>query len=229
MIIQEEREELLAAARRLPTTAQVQLPDRPVESPAYVRSNTPAGPAATEPVTTTAAAKPAGLAMNLVPIDTGVKTLQIKPTSDTSNATITNATATSASVSPQVELTLGSNMPEMKAGEKTRIPVMLKSSGPFRSAVLGLRFDEKKLAVRSVMFGDVFGMGVANTTVTPFLNQGGKMFVSLLVPEKSVAGTEGVLAFIEIEALADGRPQITLEKDVLNFLAVDGKNFSVKF
>ena len=40
LIIQEEREELLAAARRLPTVAQVQLPDRKVEdAPAYVKTN----------------------------------------------------------------------------------------------------------------------------------------------------------------------------------------------
>jgi general secretion pathway protein D len=237
MIIQEEREELLAAARRIPTTAQVQLPDRPAENPAYVRSTgTPAttAPATTvnEPETKVAAPKTDGVAMNLVPIDTGVKTLQIKPTSDTSGAAgpqVVAASNESAATPPQVVLSFASQMPDMKAGEKTRIPVMVKSSGPFRSAVLGLRFDEKKIAVRSVMFGDVFGMGVANTLATPFLNQSGRMFVSLSMPDKAVSSTDGVLAFVEIEALADGRPQITLEKEVLNFLAADGKNFAVKF
>jgi len=38
-----------------------------------------------------------------------------------------------------------------------------------------------------------------------------------------------VLAFVEIEALADGKPEIVLEKDVLNFLAADGRNFAVRF
>ena len=106
---------------------------------------------------------------------------------------------------------------------------MVKSNGAFRSAVFGLRFDDKKIAVRSVMFGDVFGMGVANTMATPFLNQGGRMFVSLTMPDKTLASTEGVLAFVEIEALADGKPEIVLEKDVLNFLTADGRNFAVKF
>jgi general secretion pathway protein D len=237
MIIQEEREELLAAARRIPTTAQVQLPDRPADSPAYVRTTTAAAANTTidEPVVTgSVASNPAAntgpLAMNLVPIDTGVKTLQIRPTADTSVATNGNNAATNiVSGSPQVQLGLTSDLSDMKRGEKIRIPVMVKSSSPFKSAVLGLRFDETKVAVRSVILGDVFGMAAANTAVTPFLNQGGKMFVSLLVPDKSVAGTEGVLAFIEIEALADGKPGIALEKDVLNFLAMDGKNFSVRF
>ena len=223
MIIQEEREEMLAAARRLPTTAQVQLPDRPAENPAYVRSSgaPAAAPAAAEPTNSVDTSKSNGLGMNLVPIDTGVKTLQIKQTSDTLKA----ADDTSQ---PTVELSFASEIPELKAGEKTRIPVMVKSSGPFRSAVLGLRFDEKKIAVRSVSYGDVFGIDTANTAANPFLNQNGRMFVSLSLAGK-IATTQGVLAFVEIEALADGRPELALEKDVLNFLAVDGRNFSVKF
>lgn len=229
MIIQEEREEFLASARRLPTTARVQLPDRPVDSPAYVRNGTESStaPVTSIPENITAVSKTATAAMNLVPIDSGVKTLQIKPTSDTSMTTQSAVSNTTSA--PHVELTLTSSLPEMKAGEKTRIPVMVKSSGPFRSAVLGLKFDDKKLAVRSVIFGDVFGMGLANTVAPPFLNQNGKMFVSLAAADKTLAATDGVLAFVEIEALADGRPEIVLEKDVLNFLAADGRNFSVKF
>jgi hypothetical protein len=79
------------------------------------------------------------------------------------------------------------------------------------------------------MFGDVFGMGTANTAATPFLNQNGKMYISLSMPDKAVSITDGVLAFVEIEALADGKPDIVLEKDVLNFIAADGRNFVVKF
>ena len=235
MIIQEERDEMLASARRLPTTAQVQLPDRPVvESPAYVRTGagTPSTSApATTPDTTPAATQPDGRAMNLVPIDSGVKTLRINPTSDTSNSTqpaVTPPVSTN-STAPNVELSFASEIPTMKAGEKVRIPVMVKSSGAFRSAVLGLRFDDKKLAVRSVLFGDVFGMGMANTAATPFLNTGGKMFVSLSAGDQALASTQGVLAFVEVEALADGKPELALEREVLNFLAADGRNFSVKF
>ena len=231
MIIQEEREELLASLRRLPATAKVQLPDRSVENPAYVRSQTsPASTtAASETVTTP---KTDGLAMKLVPIDSGVKTLKINQTSDTSRAGQPDPgkTVETRDVSaPNVELTLAADIPTMKAGEKVRIPVMVKSSGPFRSAVLGLRFDGTKLAVRSVLYGDVFGTGIANTAASPFLNQNGKMYVSLSAAERTVAGTEGVLAFVEIEALADGKPELTLERDVLNFLAADGKNLAVKF
>ncbi|HUR96880.1 MAG TPA: secretin N-terminal domain-containing protein, partial [Pyrinomonadaceae bacterium] len=54
MIIQEEQEELLAAARRIPNTAQVQLADRAAEKPAYVRTGTgtESVPASSAPLTT---------------------------------------------------------------------------------------------------------------------------------------------------------------------------------
>lgn len=230
MIIQEEQDELLASARRLPTTAKVQLPDRSAETPAYVRTGTGSASASAQSDTTAApetstAPKTDAMAMNLVPIDSGVKTLQIKPTSDTSNA----GQPTAGAPTSNVELTLGSDLPTMKAGEKTRIPVMIKSGSPFRSAVLGLRFDATKVAVRSVIYGDVFGMGIANTVASPFLNQNGKMYVSLASADQSVAGDHGVLAFVEVEALADGKLDISLERDVLNFIAADGKNLGVRF
>jgi len=36
-----------------------------------------------------------------------------------------------------------------------------------------------------------------------------------------------VLAYIEIEALVDGKPSITFDKDVLNMLTSDGKGFVI--
>ncbi len=234
MIIQEEREEMLASARRLPTTAKVQLPDRPNENPAYVRTgtSTASAPANTAPATS-ALTRMDGGTMNLVPIDSGVKTLRINQTSDTlQSATPGNGKTfvnTAAPAGSNVEITLDSDLPNMKAGEKVRIPVMIKSGSSFRSAVLGLRFDATKLAVRSVIYGDVFGMGIANTAASPFLNQNGKMYVSLSSPDQTVGSGEGVLAFIEVEALADGIPVISLERDVLNFIAADGKNLGIRF
>ncbi|MEP7147455.1 MAG: secretin N-terminal domain-containing protein [Acidobacteriota bacterium] len=226
MIIQEERDEMLASARRLPTTAKVQLPDRPNENPAYVRTGagTESAPANPAPTTSTPT-KTSGVAMNLVPIDSGVKTLQINQTSDT----FKSATPGIGAAGANVELTFGTDLPNMKAGERVRIPVMIKSGSRFRSAVLGLRFDSTKLAVRSVIYGDVFGMNIANTAASPFINQNGKMYVSLSSVDQTAAGTEGVLAFVEIEALADGRPDISLERDVLNFIAADGKNLGIRF
>lgn len=234
MIQQEEREELLASARRVPNVARVQLPDQQVEAPTYVRSDGSQATAAT-------AAQPRvvandGSSLNIRPIDSSVKTLQIVPTSDTVKPAAKVAPPAAAPVqisstapAPAAEVTIPTALNALKKGERTKLAVMVNASAPFRSAVLGLKFDEQKLAVRAVSFGDIFGTTLANSAASPFLNQGGKMYVSLSLPEGTVKANGGILAYVEVEALADGMPALALEKDVLNFLAPDGKNFAMKF
>jgi general secretion pathway protein D len=249
MIIQDEMDELLAAARRVPNSTQVQLPDQKPEAPVYVRAEAsqnagatasmekPAGeqpPTAPPPVSESAGA-------SLKPIDSSVKTIDLGKTADTSPITpgpreaslkVPEETVSEPAVksdAPVAALQIAPLPAAMKAGEKIKLAISVNSATAFRSAVLGFRFDEKKLAVRSVSFGDVFGAGVANTTISPFLNQNGKLFVSLSSAKESVESASGVLAYIEIEALADGVPEMTFEKDVLNFLTPDGRNFVVRY
>ena len=256
LIIQEEHEELLAAARRLPTVAQVQLPDQKVEdAPAYVKTNSTqavsqAMPSAAESqpkaeaqTTNTSTGNTALPLSSLRPIDTGVKTLQINQTADnapaeqptlnlqqTSLKTPESETAEAApTTAPLAQIQFLQELAKLKAGEKTKIAVTVKSAATFRSAVLGLRFNEKKLAIRSVSFGDVFGNDLANTSVTPFINQNGKMFVSLSSPKDSAQSASGVLAYIEVEALTEGKHELEFDKDLLNILTAAGKNFTIKF
>jgi hypothetical protein len=105
----------------------------------------------------------------------------------------------------------------------------MEATSVFRSAVVGLRFDEKLLSVRSVGFGDIFGPALANAAVKPFLNQNGRMFVSFSHPDGAVESSNGTIAFIEIEALKDGVPALSFEKEVFNVLTADGKNFTIVF
>jgi hypothetical protein len=238
MIIDEEREEMIAAARRMPNTTTVQLPDRPADTPEYVKTDTAVGnqlavPASADTATTKVveAAFP-----NLKPIDTTVKMLQLNQTADTSKAVeitevdpLPQVPVSSDPAVPTVELRLGVDLAEMRAGEKIMIPVLIRGSATFRSAVFGLKFDDKKIAVRNVQFGDVFGLSVSNTTATPFLNQNGKMYVSLTAKDGNAINPAGTLAYVEIEMLKNGRPEISFDRDVLNFLTSEGKNFVVKF
>lgn len=237
MVIQEERDEMLAQVRKIPTNPEVQLPDRSAEAPTYIR-DAKADNAASASAETVVASPQSSL--NLKPIETSVKNIDVKQTSDMSiSQTETKGVLpiqaaetvkeTAANNSAVAELSLPGLFKSMKAGEKAVIPVMVKSSAAFRSAVLGLRFDPAKLAVRSVSYGDVFGETLANTSAQPFLNQGGKMFVSFSLKEGVAPGTFGILAYVEIEALDEGKPALTIEKDVLNFLTGEGKNFAVKF
>ena len=48
------------------------------------------------------------------------------------------------------------------------------------------------------------------------------------MPEGTSAMSKGVIAFVEVEALADGAFQMDIDKDVVNFLTGDGKNFAIK-
>jgi hypothetical protein len=233
MIIEEEKEEMLAAARRLPNTAQVQLPDQPADIPSYVRTSSAGQPAAADPNASNAPAAQPTNGVALRPIDTSAKPLDLTKTADTpATPTQTQSPATEAAKptesKPQAEVRLGSDPAELKAGQKIVVPIMVSGSELFRSAVFGLKFDEKQIAVRAVKFGDVFGSGIANTNAAPFLNQGGRMFVSLSLPEGTAKASSGILAYVEIEALKDGKPVIALVPDVLNLLAADGRNFILK-
>ena len=259
MIIQEEVEEQLAAARKLPTMAVVQLPDQKQDVPTYVKSTSAQTNASTNSTTeiqktvtenqtnasTNSTQSTNTIATTLRPIDTSVKTLQITPTSDTSAGTTRDSTLKiqetslkfdevkqeieKTAIMPFANLQILPTLSEMKAGEKTKIAVVVRSATAFRSAVLGLKFDDKKVAIRNVSFGDVFGRELAQTAVTPFLNQGGKMYVSLSTSKDISENSSGTLAYIEIEALADGKPEILFDANVMSFLTADGKNFTVKY
>jgi len=249
MVIQEEVEEQLAAARRVPTFAEVQLPDQPAATPTYTKTSstqtttpietteqqnqTTATVQNSEPISTPTTNT---LTANLRPIDTGVKTLKIGGTNNSTENTVavqetslkSNAETTLPNA-PLAELQFLPSLPIMKVGEKTKIAVMVRSATAFRSAVLGLKFDDKKLAVRSVSYGEVFGADMAQTNAAPFVNQNGTMFVSLSTAKDVAQNSSGILAYIEIEALTDGAANIAFDRDILNFLTADGKNFAVRF
>ncbi len=226
MVIEDEQQDLLAAARRMPTVVEVQLPDRTAEAPEYVRDTTVSLPAATNGAAITNVST--GSEPTLKPIDSSVKTLQLKETSDVVSGNDVPVVE-SAPVGPSAELKLGLSSAELKAGERTKIAVLVSGNSPFTSAVLGLKYDAKKIVVCSVTIGDVYGVNSANKAVAPFLNQNGKTFVSLVAADDRAGSASGVLAYVEIEALIGGVPAIEFDRDVLNFLTADGKNFVVKF
>lgn len=175
------------------------------------------------------------------PIDSRVKTLQLVPTSDpeppegpiSSDGSgalppVGKASA-SAGDRPTASLQILPGAREMKAGEKTRIAVIVKSGDTFRSAVLGLRFDESKLTVKSVGLGDVFGERAIYQEARPFFNERGRLYVSLSAAGETAENSSGVLAYVEIEALADGLHEIGFDREIMNFLTSAGVNFNLKY
>lgn len=231
MLIQEEEEERIAAARRLGNNAVVQLPDNP-SAPEYVKTESSGNPVQNGATSAEITAGNTG-ATQLKPIDAAVKTIQLNQTADTSAATVNNEVKTlpaepetPKAAGPSLAIRIG-ELTEMKAGDRIKVPVTIEGAGSFRSAVVGFRFDDKTLAIRSVIFGDVFGT-LVNTAATPFLNQNGKLYVSLTAADGKEVNASGTIAFIEVELLTNGRAEIALDRDVLSFLTGEGKNFAIK-
>ena len=249
MVYEEERNEYRASIRRLPNAANVQLPDMAVNTPSYVKGAVPPQGEQTEnneaAGLATVSTPSNGTATNglpdfLRPIDTSVRTAEIGRTSapalkvpeipfnslapPTGDAGVTSENSESANavniVTPE--------LPELKIGDRMKIPVSVSSSAAFRSAVLGINFDPSKIAIRDVLYGDIFGRRLEGNIALPFLNQNGKVFISFS-PNETTASLTGVLAYIEVEALETGIPVIGFEKEVMNFLGADGKNFKVGF
>lgn len=237
MMIEEQREELLAAARRKPTNVVIDLPDQKPDAPQYVRSDTTAQ---ASPETTSPAVEPTAIvaadtktsatsnadAPLLKPIDNSVRTLNLTETANRPDnpasplalkpisAAVSSATVNLAAVAA------------MKAGEKVRVAVAFSSPEAFRSAVLGVKYDSTKLAIRGISLGDAFGEK-ANSKVMPFLNTDGKTYFSLIAPEGTTTPPTGVIAYLDVEALADGVPMIAFDTDVLNLMTEDGRNIPV--
>ncbi len=181
----------------------------------------------------------------LRPIDTkNVRTLSFTQTGDSNADTLrvrkmalkedvptvgTNPENIVKENAPTATLQILGKFSEMKAGDKTKVAVLVRSATAFRSGVLGLRFDDSKVALRSVGYGDVFGANVAQTLAKPFVNEGGVMYVTLSSPTDIAQNSSGVLAYVEIEALIDGTPSIAFESDMVTILTADGENFLIRF
>ncbi|MCE7961108.1 MAG: hypothetical protein DYH05_01265 [Acidobacteria bacterium ACB1] len=236
MLIEEQREEMLAAARRKPTNVVIDLPDQ--KSPQYVRTDATAEsqtPTATPPTDATASTDPKPNAAAVPetpetpmvkPIDSSVRTLKLTETADrpdNSPSAVAFKPLSAAASTASINL---ASAAELKSGEKTRIAVAFSSPEAFRSAVMGIKYDPTKLAVRGITLGDAFGEK-ANSAVMPFLNTDGKTYFSMIAADGKPVATTGVIAYIEVEALADGVPQIALDSDILNLMTADGRNIPV--
>lgn len=264
MIMEEERQENIAAARRVPNTTAMQLPD---QAPQYVQGPIGTGiPAAnvTATTTNTSQTQPAGPVFEpagpqIKPIDNSVRSLQLTESSNTATAStdkkidvvktdtaqptavlpipeqktdavkteVTSDPKTTALVTTANEVGIGfaGVFQSMKKGDKVKVPVLLYGTGNVSSVLLGLKFDAKKVAVSNVTYGDVFG-ATANTIATPYLNQDGKMYISLSSP--TGISTSGIVAYVEFKALSNGIPVVDFDREVLNMMAPDGKIVPLK-
>lgn len=123
------------------------------------------------------------------------------------------------------------NQREMRAGEKQRLMIFVKTDVPLNLAAASLRFDPKMLRVVSVTKGSLFGEApAAAPAIMPSIDAGRGTLLALVAP---ASGTPikgmGVILFVEIEALAAGDTEIGFDQSAVHLMSTDGRNIPAQF
>jgi general secretion pathway protein D len=188
---------------------------------------TPAPAVTTNPTTKTEAATPS---TNTAATNTA-----------TANTTSTNATASPAVVAapssaPMATMTEGgtqlyllSGQKEMRVGEKQRLMLLVKTTTPLGLAAATLRFDPRVVAVRGVTHGSLFGEAKEGLpSITPSIDARGSLLALIAPAASAPINGMGVLLFVEIEALATGESDVTLDGAGVHLMSVSGQNVATQ-
>jgi general secretion pathway protein D len=121
----------------------------------------------------------------------------------------------------------------LKVGEKRWFTLKLNSDASLALATVALRFDPKVVKVRTVSAGTLLARvkegKEPGVSLTQSIDETGVCLVSIsnLNSVASIKG-DGVLLFIEVEALAPGDAGIIFQKDAMHFLATDARDVAVE-
>ncbi|MDQ1591655.1 MAG: ral secretion pathway protein [Pyrinomonadaceae bacterium] len=209
-------------------------PDASKQSaPAVVVPNGAATTAAASfaPVSNSGANLSPVLAANVNP-----SSVQTTDASLTTNAPTAPTNAAPAATAPLAAMTEGGTMlyvlsgqKEMRVGEKQRLMLLVKTSTPLALAAATLRFDPRVVAVRNVTHGSLFGEAKELLpTVTPSIDPRGSLLALIAPAAHTPINGMGVLLFIEIEALAAGESDVTLDQAGVHLMSVAGQNVATQ-
>jgi len=115
----------------------------------------------------------------------------------------------------------------MKAGETKQFAIELKSHVPLSMAVIGLKFDPKVVKVRAVTAGSL--LTANKSSIIPSIDPNGVCLIS--VSGRAGSGAiqgSGTLLLVEVEAVADGVPGFTFDKEVMNIVATDAGDVALE-
>jgi len=177
----------------------------------------------------------ATLTTNATPVPPVEKTAVEKPAT-TPAATTPAATTTTNSPAPLAAMTEGgtllyvlSGQKEMRVGEKQRLMLLVKTSTPLGLAAATLRFDPRVVAVRSVTHGSLFGeTKELLPTITPSIDPRGSLLALIAPAANTPINGMGVLLFVEIEAVAVGESDLTLDQAGVHLMSVAGQNVATQ-
>jgi general secretion pathway protein D len=151
-------------------------------------------------------------------------------------AAATVATTNSAAAPPLAAMTEGgtqlyvlSGQKEMRVGQKQRLMLLVKTSTPLGLAAATLRFDPRIVAVRGVTHGSLFGEAKELLpTVTPSIDARGSLLALIAPAANTPINGMGVLLFVEIEAVAAGESDVTLDQAGVHLMSVAGQNVATQ-
>jgi general secretion pathway protein D len=121
----------------------------------------------------------------------------------------------------------------LKVGEKRWLTVKLNSDTPLAMGTVALRFDPKVVKITAVSAGTLLAKvnegSEPGASVTQSINPMGICLVSIsnLNGVASIKG-EGVLLYVEVEALAPGDAGLVFEKGAMHFVGIDARDVVVE-
>lgn len=131
------------------------------------------------------------------------------------------------------QISLNTGDETMKVGEKRWVTLKLNSDVSLALGTIALRFDPKIVRVNTVSAGTLMARVKAGTgpsaSLTQSIDLSGVCLVSIsnLNGDASISG-EGVLLFIEVEALAPGEAGFVFEKGAMHFVGTDARDVVVE-
>jgi len=140
-----------------------------------------------------------------------------------SEKTDVSAKANDPTVS-MIELGLTPSINELRAGEKRRLAVEVKSEAPLGLAILTLRFDPKVIKINSVSAGSLFANARTAPTITQSIDDHGVLLVSLTPAAGAPVSGDGALLNIDIEAIGAGDSALAFDLNNVHLMASDGRN-----
>ncbi|MEP6913280.1 MAG: hypothetical protein ABI923_11025, partial [bacterium] len=146
---------------------------------------------------------------------------------------VETAVSSVSSPSRTAQISLNPGDEPLKVGEKRWFTVKLNSDTPLAMATLALRFDPKVVKVRTVSAGTLLARvkegKEPGVNLTQSIDETGVCLVSIsnLNGVASIKG-EGVLLFIEVEALSPGDAGVIFAKDAMHFVATDARDVGVE-
>jgi general secretion pathway protein D len=160
---------------------------------------------------------------------TAEKTAPTTPAAKVAAPTATTHAPLAAMTEGGTMLYVLSGQKEMRVGEKQRLMLLVKTSTPLGLAAATLKFDPRFVAVRGVTHGSLFGEGKESLpTITPSIDPRGSLLALIAPAANTPINGMGVLLFVEIEAVAVGESDVTLDQAGIHLMSVAGQNVATQ-